>query len=78
MKIETNPKITQKRDKDNLGLTFKHPFIFKRGINAAKREKGALFPKGVACSCLLPLPKNLPQQLHTQLHAPPLNAREEG
>jgi len=60
MKIKTNPKITQKRDKDNLGPTFKHPFVFKRGINAARREKGALFPKWVACSCLLPLSKNLP------------------
>jgi hypothetical protein len=35
------------------------PFAFKRGINAARREKRALFPKRAACSCLLPLPKIL-------------------
>ena len=59
MGIETNPMITQKGDKDSLGPTSKHPFAFKRGINAARREKGALFPKQAACSYLLPLPKNL-------------------
>jgi len=33
------------------------PFAFRKGINAARREKGALFPKEAACSCLLPLSK---------------------
>jgi len=60
MGIETSPKIWQKGDKGNLGPTSKQPFTFKRGINATKREKGALFPKRAACSCLLPLPENLP------------------
>jgi hypothetical protein len=32
-------------------------FAFKKGINAARNEKGALFPKGAACSCLFPLLK---------------------
>jgi hypothetical protein len=57
MRIKTSPRITQKGDKDNLDLTSKHPFAFKRGINAARREKGALFPK---CAALFPLFKNLP------------------
>jgi hypothetical protein len=35
-------------------------FAFKRGINAARRKKEALFPKQAACSCLLPLLKNMP------------------
>jgi len=61
MGIETNTRITQKGDKDNLGLTSKHLFAFKRGINAAGRDKGALFPKQAACSCLLLLFKNLPE-----------------
>jgi hypothetical protein len=60
MGIGTSPRITQKGDKDNLGPTSKHPFAFKKGINAAMREKGALFSKQATCSCLLPLPKNLP------------------
>ena len=60
MRIETNPRITQKGDKDNLSPTSKHPFAFKRGINAVRIEKGTLFSKRAACSCLLPLPKNLP------------------
>jgi hypothetical protein len=60
MGIETSPMIAQKGDKDSLGPTSKHPFAFKRGINATRREKGALFPKQVACSYLLPLPKNMP------------------
>ena len=59
MGIETNPRITQKGDKYNLGPTSKHPSAFKRGINASKREKGVLFQKEVACSYLLPLLKNL-------------------
>jgi hypothetical protein len=41
MGIETSLRIAQKRDKDSLGPTFKHPFAFKRGINAARREKRA-------------------------------------
>jgi len=57
MEIEISPRITQKGDKDSLGQTSKHPFAFKRGINAARRKEGALFPKRAACSCLLPLPK---------------------
>jgi hypothetical protein len=48
MGIETSPRITQTGDKDNLGPTSKHPFVFKRGINAAGIEKGELFPKQVA------------------------------
>jgi hypothetical protein len=54
------PKDNPKGDKDSLGPTSKHPFAFKKGINAARREKGALFSKQATCSCLLPLPKNLP------------------
>jgi hypothetical protein len=60
MRIETNLMITQKGDKDSLGPTSKHPFAFKRGINAIRREKGALSLKRAACSYLLPLRKNLP------------------
>jgi hypothetical protein len=59
MEIETSPRITQNGDKNSLGPMSKHPFALKRGINATGREKWALFPKRVACSCLLPLPKNL-------------------
>jgi hypothetical protein len=44
MGIETSPRITQREDKDSLGPTSKHPFVFKRGINVARREKGTLFP----------------------------------
>jgi hypothetical protein len=60
MGIETSLKITQRADKDSLGPTSKHPFAFNRGINVAKREKGALFPQQAACSCLLPRPKKFP------------------
>ena len=35
-------------------------FAFKKGINVARSEKGALFPKGTVCSCLFPLPKKQP------------------
>ena len=48
------------RDGNNLIQPFKHLFTFKRGINATRREKEALFLKQTACSCLLSLPKNLP------------------
>jgi len=51
------PKDNSKGDKDNLDPTSKHPFAFKRGINAARRKEEALCSKQAACSCLLPLPK---------------------
>jgi hypothetical protein len=41
MGIETSLMIAQKGDKDIFGPTSKHPFAFKKGINAARREKGA-------------------------------------
>jgi len=63
------PKITQKRDENNLIQPSKHRLSFKRGINAARGEKGAFFPTQVACSCLIPLPKEKTEtdQLHAYL-----------
>jgi hypothetical protein len=79
MRIETSPRITQKGDKDNLGPTSKHPFAFKRGINAAGRErKGHSFQNRLHALAFFLSLKICPQQLHTQLNAPPLNAGEEG
>jgi hypothetical protein len=38
-----HPKITQKRDGNNLIQSSQHLFTFNRGINAARGEKGGTF-----------------------------------
>jgi hypothetical protein len=41
-------------------------------------RKGHSFQKGLHALAFFLSPKICLQQLHTQLHAPPLNAREKG
>jgi len=53
--------IAQKRDKDSLGPTSKHPFAFKRWYKCSKeRERGTLSKTG----CML-LPSSSPENLPT-------------